>query len=296
MADRMRRAAALLAALAALLALAGSAPHGAAQSPAPRKPAHIVSIAIGSDEILLSLVPRERVAAVSAYTLLPERSHVAALAKGLPSASRHDAEAILAHAPDRVLLSALASRELEQTLQRAGVAALRVPAPRRLDDVRGAVGEVARAVGEEARGRELLAAFDAAVAELQAQPPLELRALYLAPDFWTAGRGTSINLMLELAGLRNAASELQGNASVSLEWILAAAPDVIIVPTGDPRLDAFAKSLEADPRLAPLRAVREQRVVTAPSREVTVISHFLPEGARALRARVLERRPPAAQR
>jgi iron complex transport system substrate-binding protein len=76
------------------------------------------------------------------------------------------------------------------------------------------------------------------------------------------GLGGSINVeTIEYLGARNVAAERQGGiVTVSVEQVLAWAPDVII--TIDP---GFAASVRTDPVWAPLKAVQSGRVYLSPS-------------------------------
>lgn len=264
---------------------------GCAREPQrPATPQRIVSLAVGTDEIVLSLVPPERVAAVSPYAGDPIKSFVADKAKGLPTVRRDDTDAILALKPDLVVLSTRASKETETLLSRAGVPVVRVPTPRSLEDIRKSVREVAGAVGAPEKGDELLAGMDQQLLELERRPSRSRRALFYAPGGWTAGSETSLHWVLRYAGFQNAAAELEGHVQVQIEWVLATDPDVILVPEGYREYEGWREKLLADPRLATLRAVREKRVLGVPARCLSVLSHFLADAAAELRGLVGEKK------
>lgn len=258
----------------------------AAVSAESAKPKRIVSLAVVTDEVVLSIVGRDRIAAVSPYASDARTSHVAELASGIPSLRRDDVDGILARDPDLVLLSTRAPREVERLLGRAGVAVLRVPTPESLGDIRDHVQRIGEAVGEPGRAAALLREMEHRISRLERLPPSSLRALYLTPDGWTAGKETSIDLVLRLAGLENAAGGLRGHRHVSLEWVLGIDPDLIVVGEGYEAHSGFWERLRTDPRYAPLGAVQSDRIVAVPARDVYTISHFLPAAAAELRNRM----------
>ena len=88
------------------------------------------------------------------------------------------------------------------------------------------------------------------------------KVLYLAPGDWTAGTKTTVNELIRIAGLRNAAAEagIIGNNKISIEQIIQIDPDVVLIGTGYQRDADFQKSIEKDPRFSTVKAVREKRI------------------------------------
>ena len=106
------------------------------------------------------------------------------------------------------------------------------------------------------------------------------------------GHGTTHDLVLELAGLANAADELQlkWHATLDIESLLELDPQVLVIsgPGKHELRSATATALESDARLAQLRAVREGRVIELPALLFTTNSAYLIEAAEVLSARLDE--------
>src|SRR5579859_1438085 len=70
------------------------------------KPVHIVSVTLGTDEILLSLVDHARITAITANAIDPDQSSVVDQAKSIPNQlAKADPEAIIALKPDLVFVA-----------------------------------------------------------------------------------------------------------------------------------------------------------------------------------------------
>lgn len=259
----------------------------AAQPGRPSAPTRIVSLSVVTDEILLSLVPRERVVGVSPYAADALNSHVSTLAKGIPAVQREDTDAILSLQPDLVLSSTRTPKEVEDRLRRARVRVARVVTPKGVDDIEAGIRLVAEAVQEAEKGEALIAEMARQAHELERLPAVGLRALYYTAGGWTAGRKTSIDVVLRSAGLKNAA-DLEGHRPVSLEWVLKTNPDLILVGAGYRGWEGFAASLGRDPRYAPLAAVQRGWVIELPARDLFAISHFTTKASRELRAQMMQ--------
>ncbi|MGH8651522.1 MAG: ABC transporter substrate-binding protein [Gammaproteobacteria bacterium] len=158
-------------------------------------------------------------------------SHVSTLAKGIPAVQREDTDAILSLQPDLVLSSTRTPKEVEDRLRRARVRVARVVTPKGVDDIEAGIRLVAEAVQEAEKGEALIAEMARQAHELERLPAVGLRALYYTAGGWTAGRKTSIDVVLRSAGLKNAA-DLEGHRPVSLEWVLKTNPDLILVGAG----------------------------------------------------------------
>ena len=104
----------------------------------------------------------------------------------------------------------------------------------------------------------------------------------------TTGRGTTLDIVFELAGVENAAARagLEGHAALDHELLLALDPDLIVVGGDEDEVDApgTAAYLLAQPELAGLRAVSTGRIVTLPAELFTTVSTELVRAAETLAA------------
>ncbi len=259
-------------------------------------PRRVLPANAGAADLCLALLEPERVAALPQAAF--EYSRVGQESgrwSALPRFQGFDTESLLAHRPDLVLAHGWQSPETLASLRRSGVYVLVLPLPLVWDDVREAVRACGRAFGEEARAAQLLAELDRRVELLRARAGAErlaaLSYVNLGTGGWAAGKGTTADILFELAGLRNAAAEagLEGHATLDHEGLLVMDPDVIVVGVeGDGDMRPTEAYLRAEPSLASLRALREGRVVGLPQRLFTTSSTELVAGAELLAQRLAE--------
>lgn len=230
--SRARRRGAAAAALAAALAAPPAAPV-AAPPGAAAKPERIVSVNVCTDQLVLMLAERRRIAALSHLAADPQVSAMSRAAAGLPL-THGQAEEILPLDPDVVIAGAFSARAATRLLARLGYRVVEIPVATALDDVARNVALVAEAVGEPGKGRSLIREFEAEIAALRrpadGAAPAPMAALYWANGYGS-GPGTLANALVEAAGFRTLGRRLgiAGTGILPLETLIAAAPDVLIL-------------------------------------------------------------------
>jgi iron complex transport system substrate-binding protein len=243
---------------------------GALRLDAPAQ--RVVASASGLGDLLCELLPPERLAG------LPEqmRDYSGHRDAGDPYLARPGfrvfaAEPVLALRPDLVVADRWSEAATRERLAAAGLPVLTIGRLEGLDDVRVTCRLLARALGEEARGEELLAALDARVAALAASPGARagLRAVAYTnggTGGWVAGAGTTADDWLALAGLANGVADREGHVRFSFEELLVLDPDVLVVPGPDDPNEqgGTAQLVTGDPALAGLRARRRGLIVPLP--------------------------------
>ncbi|MFQ5749604.1 MAG: ABC transporter substrate-binding protein [Planctomycetota bacterium] len=246
--------------------------------PAGPRPTRIVSLSLGTDEVLLDLVPPERIAALTYLSVNPEFSNVAERARALPRHFARSVEEMARLRPDLVLATSFNDPEKVESLRALGCRVVTLSRFDSLDGVRRNVVKVAAAVGEPARGRALVARMDRTLREaarFRREGAKKPRVLFVGPGGYTQGRGTTVNDLIRRAGGVNAAAErLYGIGKLSLEEWLSLKPDVLLRMSFLP-LDPFLVELF---RAAGRDAVPAE--VVMPSRLLTAVS---PSSARAIR-------------
>jgi iron complex transport system substrate-binding protein len=217
-----------------LLALLGlGVPHlrPAHAAPPSLSPQRIVSMNVCTDQILMLLAGRERIASVSFLAADPEVSALAAQAAGL-HLNHGLTEEILPLEPDLILTGPYTSRNAAYLLGRLGFPVLEIRDAADLAGIRENVRRIAAAIGEAARGEAVIADFDRRLAALStvAGGRRPLAALYEANGYSSAG-GSMPNALIVRAGLRNLSTELglRGPAKLPLETLLQADPDLLIL-------------------------------------------------------------------
>jgi iron complex transport system substrate-binding protein len=257
---QLRPAAVALAAAASLAAVAGAA---AAEG---GKPVRIVSLDVCADQILVGLVERGRIAAVTHLAADPEVSAAWEQARGLP-VTRGAAEDVLGHKPDLILAGPFGVAPTVALLRRLNLNVVIVPMASDLEGIRSAVRTVAAAVGETARGEAAIAAFDRRLAGIAAAPPgPRPSAVVYQVGGEVLGAGSLADAALSAAGLSNkaAAYRLNRSGQVPLEPLAADPPDLLVLTGGAGTYRTVAADNLRHPVLGALR--RRRAAIELPGR------------------------------
>lgn len=177
-------------------------------------------------------------------------------------------EAIMALHPDAVLQWATSGDEPIAMLDRAGLIVLGLRYGGQ-DEVEGAIlmmgklaGQASRAAAIVERQQQRRAALAAALEAMPAADRPRVLHLSRASDsFAVAGRDTYADFVIRIAGGRNAADEIGGSRTVTLEQMLVWNPEVMLLGNFD---TATPDDLYRDPRLQSIKAIRERRVYRVP--------------------------------
>lgn len=226
------------------------------------KPQRIVSLNVCTDQILVDLVPRARIAAVSILAADPSVSTVTQETRGLELV-HIAAEEILALDPDLVLAGEGWTPATVDLLRRLGRRVVVVPLATNFDGIRDIVRIMAEAVGEHGRGEEIVAEFDRRLAAAQRGLPPRPSALAYQVNGLTANTGSLLDAMIGAAGLYNAAETLTMShaGQISLEVLVRAAPDVVVLTSAPADFRTVVADNLRHPALAAvLRSSREVRL------------------------------------
>jgi iron complex transport system substrate-binding protein len=190
----------------------------------------IVSLNLCTDQIVLDLVPRERIAGVSFVAADPNVSPVAHEIRGL-TLVHGIAEEVLALDPDLVIAGTFTTTATVDLLRRLGRRVEIVPLAQDFDGIRRSVRQIAAAVGEAERGERVIAEFDARLARAPAPPARPVSALAYQINGLVAGTATLVDQIFTAAGLSNRAAEhrLGPGGRLALESLLADPPDLVVV-------------------------------------------------------------------
>jgi iron complex transport system substrate-binding protein len=209
----------------------------------------------------------------------------------LPRLESFEAEAILAPRPDLVLVHGYQRGTTVDRVLERGVPLVVLPAVTSWTDTLEGLRTLARLVGEDERGARLVDDLEGRRRRLQ--EPAARSGLTVLPygnygaGGSTAGAGTTWQVMIELAGMRNAATEagLVGHPGIDFEQILAIQPDFFLVGDGaDGEAGSAETVLRAEAALGSLEAVREGRFLRLPEALYSTSSHHVLTAAEALAA------------
>jgi iron complex transport system substrate-binding protein len=208
-------------------------------------------------------------------------------AAGLPTVGglyNPSLEAVVALAPDLVVLVPSAEqRGFRERLDTLGIERLAFD-PVSFEEVLAAIGKLGHAIGRDAAASSRIARIRATRARVEGAarelPPLRGVLVLQRDPLFVAGRGTFVDEMLASLGVENVAADQPGHwPRIDREWLLAAAPELIVDSSPDPEpAPAYWK------RWPSLPAVGAERVVSIPVGVATLPGPDLDEALLTLAA------------
>jgi iron complex transport system substrate-binding protein len=210
--------------------LAGALAVGPAPARADGVPQRIVTLNACADQIVVDLVPRERIRAVSHLAADPLTSAVAEKARGIPW-TRGNAEEVLAFDPDLVIAGEYTTPATVALLERLGLKILKVPGASDFEGVRSVTRLIADAVGEREKAERLLADFDRRVGAASTSEAGRPMAVVYQVNNLASGPGSIADNVLRAAGFSNLTAELNlgPGGQLPLELLVADPPDLIVL-------------------------------------------------------------------
>jgi iron complex transport system substrate-binding protein len=267
----------------ALAAMGASGTQAAEPSPLPTR---VISINLCTDQLAMALANPGQLIAVSRLARYPELSYLASQATGLRPINS-GAEDVLGLKPDMVLASAFSASQTRATLMRHGV---RVEAFVPVNSVAEARTEVVRAaalLGVEARGAELVVEIDRKLAAAR-NVGQGLTAIAYERRGFAHGKGTLLDDLMTQLGLVNLAARagLESVASMPLETVVAAHPDVLILDWGTAGPPDQGTAMLQHPALT--RAIAANHRIWLPAALAGCAGPALPVAVELLSSRVRE--------
>jgi len=241
--------------LAAVIAAAPAA--SGARAAALHKPGRIVSLDLCTDQLLVELVHRDRIAAVTHLAADPAVSAIPEKARGI-AITHGAAEDVLRYDSDLVLAGPFGVSATVNLLRRLGRNVVVVPLASDLAGIRDSVRAVAAAVGEGPKGEAMVAAFDRRLSRLAAPAESPLTAVIYQIGGSVSGPGSLADAALAAAGFRNmsAAYRLSRGGQVPLESLIAQPPDLLVLSS---QADEYRTVLADNLRHPALAILRQRR-------------------------------------
>jgi iron complex transport system substrate-binding protein len=222
-------------------------------------PQHVMSLNLCTDQLLLDMVPPQRIASLTFLARSPSDA-VHWREAATIAVNRGYAEEVLASKPDLVLAGTYTTAGTRQVLKQLGVPLVEVPPASNFDEIRTVTRQVAQALGESAAGEKLLARMDATLSALE----LERSERIITVAGWNGsgavpGKGTLFDAILTAAGAVNIAATMHGirSGSFDIEELLIARPDVLAYGAGN---GAPALREDSDQHPLILRLYQHRRV------------------------------------
>jgi iron complex transport system substrate-binding protein len=273
--------------LVATAALAADATRPGVAAPHPSR---IVSLNPSLTAVLVALGAGETLVGVDEFSARQQPG-----LRGLPRVGGlydPSLEAVVALRPDLVVLvPSVQQRDFRARLAELGIDVLALD-PVTFDEVLAMIETLGARVGRDEAAQSRVAAIRSAKAEVERASggrsrPRTVLVLQREPLF-VVGAGSFIDDMLRAAGADNLGAQLgQPYPRASLEWLVAAQPEVILDSSSEP---GDAKLFWS--RWPSLPAVSSDRVVTVDADVVTLPGPALDRALRALGAAIATRAGP----
>lgn len=207
------------------------------------KPMRIASLNLCTDQLLMMLVPSERIVSISALSLDPHSSYMADAAIG-HNTNHGRSEEILPLEPDLILASGFAASSAVKLMRKLGHRVEVLPMANNIAGIRSNIATLASLVGEEKRGAKLIEQMDTKIARIQVKlsGPKE-NAIFYQPRGYTSGKHTLQDEALRLAGWNNVAAEIgiEGYSNIGLEQLLMSRPAQIFTSSYAPGTSSMAQ-------------------------------------------------------
>jgi iron complex transport system substrate-binding protein len=191
-----------------------------------------MSMMLCNDLMVLALVPRTRIASITALAHAPASAILPGRDRGIP-VNHGTAEDILRHKPDLILAGTFAAPVARRLAEQVGARLIEIGPAESFADIRAMTRRIGLAVGEPARAEAMIARMDATLRDLAETRPKRIRSLAVWNGTGSGvvpGPGTLPDAIIRAAGGVNAAAGLpEGEyGSVGIEQLLAARPDAIL--------------------------------------------------------------------
>lgn len=227
-------------------------------------PQRVMSLSMCTDDLLLELLPPERIASITYYSRDPSNSY------RWPQAAKvrvnaGTIEEVLAEKPDLVLAGTYTTPAARSLLKKLDLPLLEVSPAVDFDEIRAVTRQVAHVLRRDAAGEALIAKMDATLQELAASKPLQnIRVAAWGEGGSIPGKGTMFDSILRAAGAVNIAASVggAGYTSFDVEQLLLAHPDVLAYASHITDTPGLNTQLAQHPLILKLYS---RRTVTYPS-------------------------------
>ena len=249
-------------------------------------PKRVVSLNCGVDEILLDLLPPERIAALSARADDPGICAAVDKAKTVKKRVQgKNVEAILSLNPDLVVMPDWIGMDLVNGLRAVGVPVYVFKTPESLADIQDNILKIAIVVDAKVQGDEIVSTMQKKLERVQqitkkvpSDKKQTLIPLSLMGSF--GGKGTTFDDMCNYANVTNgvSAAGVVKRAAITKEMIVKMDPDVFIIPTWDfeesGKAENFIKEIKSDPAFSTVKAIKNDRLVKVHDAYLYAASHY----------------------
>jgi iron complex transport system substrate-binding protein len=194
-----------------------------------KEPERIVSLAPSVTELIFAVGAGDRVVGVTEYDTYPEE------VKDLPKVGGFkgpNIELITAQEPDIVFASTLSGKEEMETLEKMGIPVVVIEA-KSIDNIYESIEMLGKITNKEEKAQTIVNEMKSKIQEISEKvkdrPKIKVFHLIDINGNWTAGSGTFIHELINLAGGQNIAEDTEGWVQYSIEELVSKNPDAIVM-------------------------------------------------------------------
>ena len=245
---------------------------------------HIVSLTLSGDEMLLGLVPENRIAGLSGkINEDKEISNIVDKAKKFPKVEGNE-EVLMSLEPDLIIVADWLSKRITDIGAITGAKVYFYKTPNSYEEQKKLIRDLANLVEEKENGEKLIKNMDDRLKALQnkiaknykgAKP----RILMYTSFGTTSGKNTTFNDMVKLINGVNIVAEagIDGFKDISKEKVIELNPDIIIVPIAKKydNVNKILKLFFEDPGFKNVKAIKNKKVYFIQYKDITPTSQYM---------------------
>ena len=245
---------------------------------------HIVSLTLSGDEMLLGLVPENRIAGLSGkINEDKEISNIVDKAKKFPKVEGNE-EVLMSLEPDLIIVADWLSKRITDIGAITGAKVYFYKTPNSYEEQKKLIRDLANLVEEKENGEKLIKNMDDRLKALQnkitknykgAKP----RILMYTSFGTTSGKNTTFSDMVKLINGVNVVAEagIDGFKDISKEKVIELNPDIIIVPIAKKydNVNKISKLFFEDPSFKNVKAIKNKKVSFIQYKDITPTSQYM---------------------
>ena len=245
---------------------------------------HIVSLTLSGDEMLLGLVPENRIAGLSGkINEDKEISNIVDKAKKFPKVEGNE-EVLMSLEPDLIIVADWLSKRITDIRAITGAKVYFYKTPNSYEEQKKLIRDLANLVEEKENGEKLIKNMDDRLKALQdkiaknykgAKP----RILMYTSFGTTSGKNTTFSDMVKLINGVNVVAEagIDGFKDISKEKVIELNPDIIIVPIAKKydNINKISKLFFEDPSFKNVKAIKNKKVYFIQYKDITPTSQYM---------------------
>ena len=245
---------------------------------------HIVSLTLSGDEMLLGLVPENRIAGLSGkINEDKEISNIVNRAKKFTKVEANE-EVLISLEPDLIITADWLSKKTNHLSELTGAKVYIYKTANSYEEQKKLIRDLAILVEEKENGEKLIANMDNRLKALQNKIAKKYkgpkpRILMYTSFGTTSGKNTTFSDMVKLINGVNVVAEagIDGFKDISKEKVIELNPDIIIVPIAKKydNVNKISKLFFEDPSFKNVKAIKNKKVYFIQYKDITPTSQYM---------------------